>query len=145
MVAFEYPATLCIVRRSCFYYDCVWKSYVRTTAPARVYHQEVTQVHKCTAMATSGIFEDPETRKRHTLNTNLEVNHFDTTVVGSLSYDSGHSHCQGMDSSIEGRRVSSLLVTKSLEVTVREVTVQEDFDTGDIVVKDNGVSIPAAF
>ena len=65
--------------------------------------------------------------------------------MGSLSYNGGHPHCKGMDSSVKGRLVSSLLVTESLEVTVREVTIQEDFDTGDIVVKDNGVSIPAAF
>ena len=50
-----------------------------------------------------------------------------------------------MDSSVEGRQVPSLLVTESLEVTVREVMVGEDFNSGDIVIKDNSVSIPAAF
>ena len=29
VVAFDYPATLCMVHRSRDYYDCVWKSYVR--------------------------------------------------------------------------------------------------------------------
>ena len=39
----------------------------------------------------------------------------------------------------------SLFVTENLEVTVRVVTVQEEFDSGDIVVMENGVSIPAVF
>ena len=112
-MAFEYLATLCIVRRSHFYYNCMWKSHVRITMPVRVYHQEVTQVHECAAMASSGIFEDPMTRTRQSLNTNLEVNNFDTTVVGSLSYNGRHSHCKGMVSSVNGRRVSSLLITES--------------------------------
>ena len=37
----------------------------------------------------------------------------------------------------------SLFVTENLEVIVRAVTVQEEFDSGDIVVMENGVSIPA--
>ena len=55
------------------------------------------------------------------------------------------SHCEGMDMSINGRKISSLFVTKSLEVTMRTVTVQEDFDNGDIVVRENSVSIPTVF
>ena len=145
MVAFEYPATLIIVCRSRFYYDCVWKSHMRITVPARVYCQEIIQVHECAVMASSGIFKDPMTRTRHRLNTNLEVNNFDSMVVGSLMYKGGHSHYEGMDTSVNGRRVSSLLVTESLEVTMITVTVREDFDNGDIVIRENGVSIPAVF
>ena len=37
----------------------------------------------------------------------------------------------------------SLLVTESLEVTVKRVTIQEDLDSGDIMVTDNGVSVAA--
>ena len=35
----------------------------------------------------------------------------------------------------------SLLVTKSLEVTMKKVMVREDFDSRDILVTDNGVSV----
>ena len=41
--------------------------------------------------------------------------------------------------------MESLFVTKSLEVTIRTLTVREEFDTGDIVVRENGVSILAAY
>ena len=43
------------------------------------------------------------------------------------------------------KNMVSLFVTENLEVIVRAVTVQEEFDSGDIVVMENGVSIPAVF
>ena len=33
VVTFEYSATLCILCRSRFYYDCMWKSHIRITVP----------------------------------------------------------------------------------------------------------------
>ena len=46
VVTFEYPATLCMLRRSCHYYNCMWKSHVRITAPAKIYQHEILQVHE---------------------------------------------------------------------------------------------------
>ena len=46
---------------------------------------------------------------------------------------------------VDGERVASLLTTENLEFTIRTVTVREEYDTGDIVIKENGVSIPAAY
>ena len=37
----------------------------------------------------------------------------------------------------------SLLVNESLEVTMKRVTVGEDFNSGDILVTDNGISVAA--
>ena len=34
---------------------------------------------------------------------------------------------------------------KSLEFTIREVTIHEEYETGDIVIRENGVSIPAIY
>ena len=39
----------------------------------------------------------------------------------------------------------SLLTTENLEVTIQPVTIREDFDSGDLVVLEHGVSIPAQF
>ena len=50
-----------------------------------------------------------------------------------------------MDSQVDGNRMESLLTTESLEFTLRAITIQEEYDTGDIIVKENGVSIPAAY
>ena len=50
-----------------------------------------------------------------------------------------------MQTSLNGKKMVSLFVTENLEVTVRLVTVQEEFDSGDLVVMENGVSIPAVF
>ena len=50
-----------------------------------------------------------------------------------------------MDTSLNGKYMVSLFVTETLEVTVRAVMVREEFDSGDIVVMENGVSIPAVF
>ena len=41
--------------------------------------------------------------------------------------------------------MESLLTTESLEFTIRTVTIREEYDTGDIIVRENGVSIPAAY
>ena len=65
--------------------------------------------------------------------------------MGSLTYERAHSHCNGMDSHVDGNRMESLFVTESLEVTRRTVMVREEFDTGDIVVRENGVTIPATY
>ena len=41
---------------------------------------------------------------------------------------------------MNGEHMVSLLVTEGLEITVKKVTVCEDFHRGDILVTDNGVS-----
>ena len=145
VATFEYPATLCTLRRSRHYYDCVWKSHVRIAAPAKIYQHETLQVHECSTAANTRIFIDPISRIRHSLNANLEVNNFQSTVIGSLSYDGSHSHCLRMDSHMDSNRMESLFVTESLEVTIRTVTIRGEFDTGSIIVKENGVSIPAVY
>ena len=49
----------------------------------------------------------------------------------------------GEDWHVNGKHMVSLLITESLEVTVKRVTVREDLDCGDILVIDNGVSVAA--
>ena len=41
--------------------------------------------------------------------------------------------------------MDSLLAIEDLEVTMQRVTIREDFDSRDLVVLENGVSIPAQF
>ena len=50
-----------------------------------------------------------------------------------------------MDSQVDGHRMESLLTTESLEFTLRTVTIREEYDTGDIIVREKGISIPAAY
>ena len=111
----------------------------------KIYQHEILQVHECSKAANTGKFIDPISRIRHQLNANLEVNNFQSTVIGSLSYNRLHSHCIGMDSDMDSNRMESLFVTESLEVTIRTVMIREEFDTGDIIVKENGVSILAMY
>ena len=47
VTTFEYAATLCTLCKSQHFYDFVWKSHVRITAPAKVYSNETLQVHEC--------------------------------------------------------------------------------------------------
>ena len=90
VATFEYPATLCTLRRSRHFYDCVWKSHVRIAAPAKIYMHEPLQVHKCSSASSTKVYYDPISRIHHTLNSNLEVNYFQSIVEGSLSYDGSH-------------------------------------------------------
>ena len=46
---------------------------------------------------------------------------------------------------VDGERVASLLTSESLEFTIRIVTVRDEYDTGDIIIRENGVSIPATY
>ena len=41
--------------------------------------------------------------------------------------------------------MDNLLAIEDLEVTMRRVTIREDFNSGDVMVLENGVSIPAQF
>ena len=116
--SFEYPVVLCAVRRSRYYYDCVWRSHVRVAAPPEVYQSETIQVHDCTNLAATGTFMDPKSGAKHDLNTKLEINHFSTTVVGTISYDNSHSFCQRMQANLIGHRMDNLLAIEDLEVTM---------------------------
>ena len=109
-------------------------SHVRIAAPAIVYQLETIQVHECVNMAATEKFTDLVSGARHELNTNLETNNFATTVVGTISYEGNHSYCEGMQASLNGHKKDSLLTKEYLEVTMRKVTIQEDFDSGDLVV-----------
>ena len=50
-----------------------------------------------------------------------------------------------MDSQVDGNRMESLLTTESLDFTWRTVIIREEFDRGNIIVRENGVSIPATY
>ena len=76
---------------------------------------------------------------------NVEVNYLQSVVDGSITYNGSDSHCSGKDSMVDGHRIESLLTTESLEFTIRVVTVREEYDTGNIIIRENGVSIPAAY
>ena len=114
-------------------------------APPEVYQSETMQVHDCANLAAMGTFMDPKSGAKHDLNTKLEINHFSTTVIGALYYDNSHSFCQGMQANLNRHRMDNLLAIENLEVTMRRVTIREDFDSRDMVVLENGVSIPAQF
>ena len=50
-----------------------------------------------------------------------------------------------MQANLNGHRMDDLLAVEDLEVTMRGVTIREDFNSRDMVVLENGVSIPAQF
>ena len=110
-----------------------------------VYQQETMQVHECASIAATGTVLDPVYRVKHQQNTNQEVSNFDTPVVDTISYEGGHSHCKGMQTSLNRNKMVSLLTAENLEVTMQSVTIQEDLESGDIVVMENHVSISVAF
>ena len=63
-------------------------------------------------------FLDPLSGLKHQLNTNMDVNNFTTTVVGTLL-----SHYGGVQMSLNGKKMVSLFVTENLEVTIQPITV----------------------
>ena len=105
------------------------KSHVTIVAPAMVYQQETIQVHEGVTMAATGTLMDPVSKVKHQQNTNWEVSNFDTTVVGTISYEGGHFHCKGMQTSWNGHKMVSLWNAENLEVTIQSITTQEDRDS----------------
>ena len=93
-------------------------------------------------MESTGFFRDPAAEKSHKLNRSAETNYFYSTVVGELYYGYAHSSCKGAFGNIGPNDMASLLVTESLEVVAKEVTVRENFHTMDITVLDIGKHIP---
>ena len=58
VTSFQYTATLCNLRRSQHYYNCVWKSHVRVAAPARNYVQETLRTEECLTAHLSRTYYD---------------------------------------------------------------------------------------
>ena len=65
----------------------------------------------------------------------VEVNYLQLVVDGSITYNGSDSHYSGKDSMVDGHRIEGLLITESLEFTIRIVTVREEYDTGDIIIR----------
>ena len=120
---FEYPATLCTVHRSREYYDCVWRSHVRVAAPAEIYQKETVPVEQCAMMYSTGYFQDVVTDKYRKLNPRIEIDYFYSAVVGEMFYSKGHSYCKGYPGSIGHDPIDQLLVTESLTVVMKKVTI----------------------
>ena len=77
------------------------------------------------------------------MNHSAETNYFYSTVVGELTYSEAHSHCKGTYGSIGPNHMSYLLVTENQKVTIKIVTIPENFHNGDMTVLENGAYIPA--
>ena len=60
---FNYIATLCMVRQTKDYYDCVWKLHVWIAAPAKTYQRETVTVEECAYMESVGFYREPATGK----------------------------------------------------------------------------------
>ena len=60
-LTFEYKATLCSLRRSRQYFNCVHSSHIRLAAPPKIYVQETLGVDECRHASNSGIFADRTT------------------------------------------------------------------------------------
>ena len=89
-----------------------------------------------------GLYRDPAAGKHRRLNMSAEVNYFYSAVEGELTYSQAHSHCKGTFGNIGPDHMESLLVTESLEVVTKRVTVRENFHTGDMTVLETGGYIP---
>ena len=146
MVNFEYTATLCTLRRSRQHFNCRTHSHVQIAAPARIYAHEGMRVEDCMRAKQTGVFTDPRLGGEHSFNDKYEVHYFESMPHGSITYDGTYAYCTGSDARVSsGERIESLLTLESLEFTIREVMVQEDHDSGDIIIRENGVTIPAAY
>ena len=102
---------------------------------AKIHTQETLRTDECLTADLARVYFYPSTGVQHTLKPGVEVNYLRSVVEGSITYNGTDPHCSGKDLMVDRERVASLLTTKSLEFTIRIVTVREEYDTGDIVIK----------
>ena len=88
-------------------------------------------VEQCAMMYSTGYFRDVVTEKHLKLNPITEIDYFYSAVVGEVFYSKGHSHCKGYPGSIGHDPIGQLLVTESLTVVTKKITIRENFCTGD--------------
>ena len=74
-------------------------------------------------MYSTGYFKDVVTDKYRKLNPRTEIDYFYSLVVGEVLYSKGHSHCKGYPGSIGHDPMDQLLVTESLMVVTKKVTI----------------------
>ena len=94
-------------------------------------------------MYNTGYFKDVVTDKYRKLNKRTEIDYFYSVVIGEVFYSKGHSHCKGYPGSIGNNPMDQLLVTESLTVVNKKVTIREDFRTGDMIVLEHGAYLPS--
>ena len=94
-------------------------------------------------MESTGLYEDSKTGRLKQLNRNVRANYFSSTVVGEITYGLGHSYCKGAPGTIGPNQMVNLVVTENLEVVMNNVTIRENFQTGDIEVLEMGTTIRA--
>ena len=96
-------------------------------------------------MHKTGYFKDAVNGryKYHKLNKRTEIDYLYSTIVGEVFYSQGHSHCKGYPGSIGNDPMDQLLVTESLMIVKKEVTIREDFCTGALTVLEHGAYFPS--
>ena len=82
-------------------------------------------VEQCARMHKTGYFKDVVNGryKYRELNKRTEIDYLYSTIVGEVVYSKGHSHCKGYPGSIGNDPMDQLLVTESLTVVNKEVTI----------------------
>ena len=83
------------------------------------------------------------TEKYLKLNPITEIDYFYSVVVGEVYYSKGHSHCKGYPWNIGHNPMDQLLITESLMVVTKGVTIRESFCTRDLMVLEHGAYLPS--
>ena len=86
-----------------------------------------------------------DTDKYRKLNERTEIDYFYSVVVGEVFYSKGHSLCKGYPGSMGHDPIDQLLVTESLTVVTKKVTIRENFRTGDMIVLEHGAYLPSPY
>ena len=145
VTSFVFTATLCTIRRSRLYFDCVWKSHARVAAPPEVYRPIDVPVSTCANMYRTGKYTHTATSKKYALGGG-DTTYIQSVPFGDITHSGELSHCNGAKyRHSNGKAGYAVLIVEDLAVTMRNVTIRKRYDNGEVLITESGVAIPRQF
>ena len=65
------------------------------------------------------------------------------TIAGDLNVAGGHVSCNGEDVRHNGKTLKQIVVLQETHFTIKTVRIRKNFDSGDLMIVESGMTIPA--
>ena len=137
---FTYPATVCTMRRSSTVFSCAWKSHYVLANPLETYCQVRTQVGDCRYWSETLRYEGPNGQMYNLVGNGVQ-NNLKLVVRGRVDIENGYPHCQGVPFTSGGKFLYEGVEVQDVQITLRTVTVRENFDTGNRQIVEDGYEV----
>lgn len=146
VTSYVLSATLCEIRRSRLYFDCVWSSHARVAAPPEIYRPIDVPVSDCANMFRTGKYTHLSTGQKYDLS-GADTTYIQSVPFGDITHSGEVSHCMGAAyrHKHNGKAGYAVLIVEDLAVTMRNITLRKRYDDGEVLITESGIAIPLQF